>query len=456
MTSELLARLWARDHTLWPDGNVAPNRLGWLDTPRSMLDKARTLKSFAASVDQDTIVLLGMGGSSLGPAVLAAVRDNLDGVRGRRVVVCDTTDPSTVAGLPLEDAFMIVSSKSGTTLEPNVLFSYARSRVGDPSRYAVVTDPGTPLAREAGELGIRHVFENPPDIGGRYSVLSFFGLVPAALMGYDVAELCERALDADREEAVALGEEMGAAALSGRDKTTIVVGERTSSFGLWVEQLIAESTGKKGRGCVPVPTTEPETGDDRHTITVTIDEPGDLGAEFFRFELAVAIAGPRPFHRPLRRAQRRRVQGEHLESARAPSPCPRSSPPRPRTSWPSSPLRSARTTTCPSRLICLSARTPSSRRCRRRVRDTNGQMAVTVGYGPRFLHSTGQLHKGGPNSVVAVQLVRSTPSAQLAIPGEPYDFPTLINAQSIGDHESLVTHGRRVIRVELDQLDEIG
>jgi glucose-6-phosphate isomerase len=455
LTSELLTRLWARDHTLWPDGNVAPNRLGWLDTPRSMLDKARTLKSFAASVDQDTIVLLGMGGSSLGPAVLAAVRDNLDGVRGRRVVVCDTTDPSTVAGLPLEDAFMIVSSKSGTTLEPNVLFSYARSRVGDPSRYAVVTDPGTPLAREAGELGIRHVFENPPDIGGRYSVLSLFGLVPAALMGYDVAELCERALDADREEAVALGEEMGAAALSGRDKTTIVVGERTSSFGLWVEQLIAESTGKQGRGCVPVPTTEPETGDDRHTITVTIDEPGDLGAEFFRFELAVAIAGHAlsidPFDEPNvaeSKANTLKVLGA------LPLRSLESSAPEDLMSLVAAEVR-------PHDYVSIQAYLPFGQDAqlealRRRVRDANGQMAVTVGYGPRFLHSTGQLHKGGPNSIVAVQLVRSTPSAQLSIPGEPYDFATLIKAQSIGDHESLVAHGRRVIRVELDRLDEIA
>ena len=455
MTSELLARLWARDHTLWPDGNVAPNRLGWLDMPRSMLDNARTLKSFAASVDQDTIVLLGMGGSSLGPAVLAAVRDSLGGGQGRRVLVCDTTDPATVAGLPLEDAFIIVSSKSGTTLEPNVLFSYARSRLGDPSRYAVVTDPGTPLAREAGELGIRHVFENPPDIGGRYSVLSFFGLVPAALLGYDVAELCERALDADREEAVALGEEMGAAALSGRDKTTIVVGERTSSFGLWVEQLIAESTGKQGRGCVPVPTTEPETGDDRHTITVTIDEPGDLGAEFFRFELAVAIAGHGlsidPFDEPNvaeSKANTLKVLGA------LPLPSLESSPPGDLMSLVAGQVR-------PHDYVSIQAYLPFGQDAelealRRRVRDANGQMAVTVGYGPRFLHSTGQLHKGGPNSVVAVQLVPSTPSAALSIPGEPYDFPTLINAQSIGDHESLLTHHRRVIRVELDQLDEIG
>ncbi|MGD0982720.1 MAG: glucose-6-phosphate isomerase [Acidimicrobiales bacterium] len=455
MTSELLRRLEARDHTLWPEGNVAPNRLGWLDMPRRMLDSARTLKSFAASVDQDTIVLLGMGGSSLGPAVLAAVRDNLGTFEGRRVVVCDTTDPSTVAGLPLEDAFIIVSSKSGTTLEPNVLFSYARSRVADPSRYAVVTDPGTPLGLEAAELGIRHVFENQPDIGGRYSVLSFFGLVPAALMGYDVAELCERALDADREQAVALGAEMGEAALHGRDKTTIVVGQKTRSFGLWVEQLIAESTGKQGRGCVPVPTTENETGDDRHTVGVTIDEPGGLGEEFFRFELAVAICGHAlsidPFDEPNvaeSKANTLKVLGA------LPLPSLEASAPGDLMALIAAQVR-------PHDYVSLQAYLPFGQdeeleALRRRVRDANAEMAVTVGYGPRFLHSTGQLHKGGPNSVVAVQLVRSTPSGELSIPGETYDFPTLIEAQSIGDHQSLVAHNRRVIRVELDRLGEIG
>jgi hypothetical protein len=455
LTSELLRRLEARDHTLWPEGNVAQNRLGWLDMPRHMLDEARTLKSFADSVDQDTIVLLGMGGSSLGPAVLAAARDRLSGFAGRRVVVCDTTDPSTVAALPLEDAFIIVSSKSGTTLEPNVLFSYARSRMADPSRYAVVTDPGTPLSREAGELGIRHVFENQPDIGGRYSVLSYFGLVPAALMGYDVAELCERALDADREEAVSLGEEMGAQALAGRDKTTIVVGERTRSFGLWVEQLIAESTGKQGRGCVPVPTTDPETGDDRHVIDVSIGEPGALGAEFFRFELAVAIAGHTlsidPFDEPNvaeSKANTLRVLGA------LPLPALECSAPGDMMALITAQVR-------PRDYVSLQAYLPYGQddelealRCR--VRDANDQMAVTAGYGPRFLHSTGQLHKGGPNSVIAVQLVPSKPSAELAIPDKPYDFSTLINAQSIGDHESLLTHGRRVIRVELDHLAEIA
>ena len=453
MTSELLRRLEARDATLWPEGNVSPNRLGWLDTPREMLDQARRLKSFADSIDQDTVVLLGMGGSSLGPAVLAAVRDSF-GQPGRRVVVCDTTDPATVAALPLEDAFVVVSSKSGTTLEPNVLFSYARSRVADPARYAVITDPGTPLGGEAGELGIRHLFENRPDIGGRYSVLSFFGLVPAALMGYDVSELCERALDADREEAVALGEDMGREALAGRDKTTIVVSEPIRSFGLWVEQLIAESTGKLGRGCIPVPTTDDERGDDRHVIGVSLNEPGGLGTEFLRFELAVAIAGHAlevdPFDEPNvaeSKANTLSVLGS------LPLPSLEASAPEDAMALISAQVR-------PDDYVSLQAYLPYGNDAelealRRKVRDANGGMAVTAGYGPRFLHSTGQLHKGGPNSIIAVQLVRDTPSGELPIPGEPYGFATLIQAQSIGDHDSLVSHDRRVIRVGVNELSQI-
>lgn len=456
MTSDLRRRLEARDHTLWPDGNVAASRLGWLDTPRRMLDQARTLKSFAASIDQDTLVLLGMGGSSLGPAVLASVRDELAGSSspGRRVVVCDTTDPSTVAALPLEDAFIVVASKSGTTLETSMLFSYARSRVADPARYAVVTDPGSPLEVHAGELGIRHVFENPPEVGGRYSVLSYFGLVPAALMGYDVAELCERALDTDREEAVSMGEDMGRAALAGRDKTTVVLDAPVRAFGLWVEQLIAESTGKQGRGCVPVPTADDERGDDRHFVGVKLEEPGALGAEFFRFELAVAIAGHAleidPFDEP-DVAESKANTAEILDAL--PLPALHASAPEDAMSLIAAEAHEGD-------YVSLQAYLPFGQDAelealRRRVRDANEGMAVTAGYGPRFLHSTGQLHKGGPNSLVAVQLVRSRSSGDLAIPGEPYDFSTLIRAQAIGDHRSLIARGRRVIRVELDELSEI-
>ena len=454
MTSELRRRLEARDHTLWPDGNVAPRRLGWLDSPRRMLDQARNLRGFADSIDQDTFVLLGMGGSALGAAALGAVRDQLGRPAGRRAIVCDSTDPSTVAALPLEDAFIVVSSKSGTTLESNALFSYARSRVADPARYAVVTDPGTPLEIQAGELGIRHVFENPDDIGGRYSVLSYFGLLPAALMGYDVGELCERALDADREEAVSLGEDMGRAALAGRDKTTILVDEPLRSFGLWVEQLIAESTGKQGRGCVPVPTTEDEPGDDRHVISVKLAEAGELGAEFFRFELAVAVAGHAldvdPFDEP-------DVAASKANTLRVLDDLPL---PRLAGASGDDAMELIGAQVRPGDYVSLQAYLPFGldeqlETLRRRVRDAHEGMAVTAGYGPRFLHSTGQLHKGGPDSVVAVQLVRSTASGELAIPGEAYDFGTLIQAQSIADHETLLARARRVIRVELDGLSEI-
>ncbi len=454
-TDELSRRLAARDASLWPGPNVSANRLGWLEVPREIERQARRLASFAASIDQDTVVLLGMGGSSLGPAVLAAVRDRLGEFAGRRLVVCDTTDPKTVSGLPLEDAFILVSSKSGTTLEPNVLFDHARTRVADPARYAVVTDPGTPLERLAGELGIRHVFANRPDIGGRYSVLSYFGAVPAALAGYDLAELCGRALDADWHEAIELGLAMGAAARQGRDKATIVVDEPFGSFGLWIEQLIAESTGKRGRGCVPVPTTEMERGDDRHVVEVHPKAAHELGEQFFRFELAIAMAGHvleiDPFDEPNvaeSKANTARVL-DSLPLAEVPSRSPGEV-----LSWIAEQRR-------PGDYVSLQAYLPFGQdealeALRRRIRDANGDMAVTAGYGPRFLHSTGQLHKGGPNSVLAVQIVPSGPTAEVPVPDRAYDFATLIAAQAIGDHESLLAHERRLIRVVADDLSLIS
>ncbi len=452
---QLAARLAEKDASLWPEPNVSANRLGWLEVPRQLEKEARKLRSFADSIDQETVVLLGMGGSSLGPAVLAAVRDALGEWQGRRVVVCDTTDPLTVSALPLEDAFILVSSKSGTTLEPNVLFDYARSRVSDPKRYGVVTDPGTPLERLAGELGIDHVFSNRPDIGGRYSVLSYFGLVPAALAGYDIAELCGRALDADREEAVQLGLDMGEAARQGRDKATIVVPEAFSSFGLWIEQLIAESTGKQGRGCVPVPTTEPEAGPDRHVVTVSPATAHELGEQFFRFEMAIAMAGHvlqiDPFDEPNvaeSKANTNRVLSE------LPLPVPEASEPAALDGWLAANRR-------PGDYISVQAYLPFGQdealeKLRRRLRDANGNTATTAGYGPRFLHSTGQLHKGGPNTVLAVQVVPRRPSAEVGIPTKPYDFATLIAAQAIGDHESLLAHDRRVIRIAADDLSELA
>ncbi|MGH9283624.1 MAG: glucose-6-phosphate isomerase, partial [Acidimicrobiales bacterium] len=285
MSPDVVSRLLAGDASLWPPGNVAPQRLGWLRVHERMRREAADLAGWAATVETGRVVLLGMGGSSLGPEVLRASSGS------DRLVVLDTTEPRTVAELDLDDAYVLVSSKSGTTLEVMALLAHCRERLPDPSRYAAITDPGTPLAEMAEDAAFDRVFINPPDIGGRYSVLSYFGLVPAALLGIDVAELCDRATGVDAAAAVELGLEMGRAAVAGRDKVTVVGPERFAAFGLWVEQLVAESTGKDGTGCVPVPTTEIETGDDRFVVALDLDDPMELGAEFYRWELAVAVAG---------------------------------------------------------------------------------------------------------------------------------------------------------------------
>lgn len=451
---ELAGRLGARDATLWPDGNVSSHRLGWLDAPREMEREARELERWAAGIDQDTIVLLGMGGSSLGTAVLGSIRDAFGAPKGRKVVVCDTTDPTTITAAPIEDAFVIVASKSGTTLEPNALFAHARGRLKDLKRYAIITDPRTPLASEAEEIGVNRIFTNRPDLGGRYSVLSHFGLVPAALAGYDIDELCGRALEVDRLAAVQMGIDMASAALDGRDKTTIVGEPAHKDFGLWAEQLLAESTGKLGRGCVPVPTTEEENGRDRHLLHVRLGSAHELGAEFFRFELAMAAAGNilglDPFDEP-------NVAESTTNTERVlndlPLPALGSTEPEDVASWLADEIR-------PGDYVSIQAYLPygseaSLEALRRSIRDHHSGMAVTAGYGPRFLRSTGQLHKGGPSSVLALQLVRRSAQPEVPIPGKPYDFGTLIAAQAIGDYESLVSHGRRVLQVAVDDPAEL-
>lgn len=453
--SDLAARLAGRDATLWPERNVSANRLGWLDSPDEMADQAKDLASWAAGIDQPTVVLLGMGGSSLGPAVLEAVRATGPAGLNRRLVVCDTTDPSTVGGVDFSDAFVLVSSKSGTTLEPNVLFEHAWSKLPNPKRFAAITDPGTPLATLARERGFHRVFENRPDIGGRYSVLSYFGMVPAALIGYDVAALCERALRCDRDEAVELGWAMGTAAKEGRDKVTIKVPKPFASFGLWVEQLIAESTGKRGTGCVPIPTTEDEPGEDRHSITLDLKAAEDLAEQFFRFELAIPIAGHvlsiDPFDEP-NVAESKANTNKVLDAL--PLPSLEEADPGSAFAWLSEQFS-------PGDYVSVQAYLPFGQddaleSLRRRVRGHLGGAPVTAGYGPRFLHSTGQLHKGGPNSVIALQVVRRGEQPEVEIPDKPYDFGTLIGAQSIGDHQSLVAHGRRVLRVAVEDLSELA
>lgn len=447
--NEVRDRLLAGDSTLWPDGNVAPTALGWLEVPKRMQREAAEIQSWAETVDAEKVVLLGMGGSSLGPEVLRAA------VGSDRLVVLDTTDPTTVASVDLDDAFFLVSSKSGTTLEVRALLAYCWDRVPQPQRYAAITDPGTPLAELAEDAGFCRIFLNPDDIGGRYSVLSYFGLVPTAFCGLDLAALCQAAIDADPEAAVELGLAMGEAALEGRDKTTVVVPERYAAFGLWVEQLIAESTGKQGRGCVPVPTTDVETGEDRFLVALELDDPSQLGAEFLRWELATASAGHvlqiDPFDQPDVAKSKDNV-AKVLDNL--PLPQVEAVDPGAVGQWLGEQVR-------PRDYVSIQAYLPYGQDeqlqgVRRALRDGLGGTAVTAGYGPRFLHSTGQLHKGGPNTVVAVQLVTRTPAASVPIPTFPYDFNTLIAAQALGDYQTLVDHDRRVLRVQLDDLTELG
>ena len=445
---ELLARLTAGDPGLWPAGNVSPDRLGWLGVPERMRAEAADLTSWAAGIDASKIVLLGMGGSSLGPEVLRSA------VGSDRLVVLDTTEPETVASIDSTDAFFLVSSKSGTTLEVMALLAHFWERVPDGRRYAAITDPGTPLADMAADGGFNRVFLNPGDIGGRYSVLSYFGLVPAALCGVDVADLCERALATDAKAAVELGLAAGRAAQQGRDKLTVVVPDRFAAFGLWVEQLVAESTGKHGKGCIPVPTTEMEAGDDRYVVALEVGDPLDLGGEFYRWEIAVAIAGHTlgvdPFDEPdvaVAKANTAKVL------ASLPLPHVPSADPAGVTEWLAGQLQ-------PGDYVSVQAYLPYRHgdaldRVRQSLRDGIGGAAVTAGYGPRYLHSTGQLHKGGPPTVVAVQLVPRTPAPSLPVPSHPYDFNTLIAAQALGDYQSLLDRGRRVRRFAVDDLNEV-
>ncbi|MFP5328244.1 MAG: glucose-6-phosphate isomerase [Acidimicrobiia bacterium] len=447
--SDLWDRLQARDASLWPEGNVSPTRLGWLDIAERMRPQADDLGSWASTIDADKIVLIGMGGSSLGPEVLRAA------VGSDRLLVLDTTDPETIESVDATEALFLVSSKSGGTLEVQALLAHFWSQVPDGSRFVAITDPGTALNALATERGFSRIFVNDPDIGGRYSVLSYFGLVPAALLGYDVAALCESAMSRDPGEAVGFGVMIAEAAQQGQDKLTIHVEDRWTTFGLWAEQLIAESTGKQGKGIVPVPVPSPEAGEDRLNVSMSLNDPSELGGEFFAWEVATAIAGHvlgiDPFDEP-NVAEAKKAAGEVLSSL--PLPEVDVAAPEELGPW-------LNANVVEGDYVALQAYLPygndaALESLRQGVRDLCGGVAVTSGYGPRFLHSTGQLHKGGPDSVVAVQFVPARPTAQVEVPGSGYDFATLIAAQSIGDLRALQSHGRRVLRVQVDEIGDVS
>jgi transaldolase/glucose-6-phosphate isomerase len=419
--AELVERIWAHDPTVWTGGDEA-QWLGWLDEPLRMRERVDELLAFAAEADADDVVLLGMGGSSLAPLVLARA------FGAARFHVLDTTHPAAIRRLEsrLARTLFVVSSKSGTTIETRCQLDYFRGKGGT---FVAVTDPGSPLS--AAE-GISHVFHGEPTIGGRYSALSPFGLVPAALMGLDLVRLLERA--EEMREACRLGEgnpglELG---LELAETSFVQIG---GDFGLWVEQLLAESTGKDGKGIVPVA----EGGE---PFDVRLPDPYELGQEFFRWEFATAVAGSRlalnPFDQPDVQAAKDRTQAV-LTEADEPQLEPEGD------------LDALLESAVEGDWVAIQAFVDPAREgelepLRARVRQRG--LPLAVGLGPRYLHSTGQLHKGGPGTVIAVQVV-DDPGDELPIPGRAFGFRRLIRAQAAGDYEALRERGRRVCRVAL-------
>ena len=502
---DVIARIWQKDHTAWkPEPVEITNRLGWLSVSDLMHDQITTLNSFARETQDagfQKVVLLGVGGSSLGTEVLRQTFSSAEGYPD--LVVLDSVVPSWVKSVadsldPARTLFLI-SSKSGTTIETLVLFRYFKSLVDSVmernksgQNFVAITDTGTPLAELAIREDFRHIFLNPADIGGRYSVLSYFGLVPASLMGIDVSTLLDRAdrmrqwcsssVPLTENPGALLGVTIGALALKGKNKLTLITSPAISSFGLWVEQLIAESTGKDGTGIIPIagePLVESSKyGNDRifiylhlagdnnsltdatveaiksaqqPVLTLDMQDKYDLGAEFFRWEFATAVAGAilgiNPFNQPdvqsAKDATQRLLQ-EYLNSGRLPQIEAKQSLPEL--------LAECRKGDYLAIMAYIQQTTEVEdvlSEFRRKVVERYS-IPVTFGYGPRFLHSTGQLHKGGPRTALFLQITEEN-TADLPIPSELYTFGVLAEAQALGDLQALQTLGRHVARIRLSQ-----
>jgi glucose-6-phosphate isomerase len=516
IASQLVPRMWRRDVTAWTkdpgsaDGKSIANRLGWLDLPTAMQPQLPSVESVADAVRRDGIrrvYLLGMGGSSLCAEVIRVVHrvaaDHPD------LVVLDTTDEATIVGtlqdLDPKRTLFLVASKSGGTIEPASLeklyWQHMTQAIGNDagSHFVAITDPGTALAGLAKERGYRHSFLNPADIGGRFSALSLFGLVPGALIGApdakmlsagdDMARACR--LEAEQNPGLELGAFFGRAAREGRDKLTVVLPRSLQTLGLWIEQLVAESTGKHSKGALPVvdePLGTPQDyGDDRCFVSVSaggespdgakldaLEKAGHpvlrlntradaLGAEFFRWEFATAVAGAvleiNPFDEPNVQEAKDKTREILSKGTFGEGPATASAGPvavysRFAGATPAAVVRAALDSLRPRDYVAFLSYLPAnpatessvasirqSIRARKRV-------ASTFGVGPRYLHSTGQYHKGGPNTLVAF-VITSDDETQTPIPGTPYTFAQLKRAQALGDVQALEAHGRRTVRIHL-------
>jgi len=530
---EAVARLVRRDPTLWKTDpghrKIIENRLGWLDSPRWLEGKISELTSFAAEVRSQgftSVLLLGMGGSSLAPEVLAEILHPAPGAP--TLDVLDSTDPAAIraaeASHRLDRTFFLVSSKSGRTIETLSQYRYFRTRLEEmrvpdlSSRFAAVTDPGSPLERLAGEEGMRRVFLNPADIGGRYSALSYFGMVPAALLGLDLHALAERALRASEScassdpgvnEALRRGAWMGAAARSGRDKLTLLTPSSLRPLGYWIEQLVAESTGKEGRGVIPVE-GEPRGfaryySPDRCFVAITLaHEPSselsglgaelrqagapwlevrladraELAGEFFRWEVATALAGAvlgiDPFDEPNVQESKDNtasILAEIEKSGEAPTGEPRSRDEGVEV-YASDEVWEKVTSHAPGHpslemllgrflalkkpgdylsILSFLERTAATESAfghlRREIRDAI-QIPVLQGYGPRYLHSIGQLYKGGPSTGMFLILTAAA-GQDLPIPQSRVTFGKLELAQALGDLRALESRHKAALRLHV-------
>lgn len=506
----LMRRLWDKDATLWKKDASAHReivaRLGWLTAPRAMRDMLADLSAFRKEIRAAGLrdaVLLGMGGSSLAAEVICGVFGNDASYPALRVL--DTTDPAAIRELEkeidLEKTLFIVSSKSGGTIELVSLFKYFFQKLESLKKdaagqhFVAITDPGTSLAKLAREHKFRKLFLAPEDVGGRFSALTVFGLVPATVTGLEAAEIldsaekmverCLPAVPAADNPAAVLGVAMAVLAESGRNKLTIVTTESWKAFGDWVEQLVAESSGKEGHGIVPVigeTLADPsEYGEDRFFVAllpdagapastlarleaiekaghpvlrITVNDASYLAGEFFRWELATAVACSllkvNAFDQPDVQAAKDRTKAILKEHESGKAIEPRASDLEPRDLW-----ENAEEDDYVAILAFLPGRDSLHKRleeCRSKIR-AKTRRAVTIGFGPRYLHSTGQLHKGGANNGVFC-LVTTPHTDILPVPGEKYAFHELELAQAMGDFEALEKKGRWVVHLRLKELSD--
>ena len=528
-------RLWSRDASLWT-GNDEARWLGWLDIADEQLgalDLLRQLGRDAAGGDFDQVLLLGMGGSSLCPEVLRMTFGRVAG--SPELNVLDSTDPAQVRSverrLDLSRTLFIVSSKSGSTLEPNIFQQYFFHRVQQAvgpdaagERFVAITDPGSELEHIARRAGFRHVVHGVPSIGGRYSALSPFGTVPAAVMGLDVErflrraqvmrERCSPEVPVHENPGAVLGLTLGTAAAKGHDKITIVTSPGIWDLGAWLEQLVAESTGKLGKGLIPVDgepigkpdrytrdrlfvylrdQSAPDTGQDaaiaafesagHPVVRLSLADRYDIGGEFFRWEFATAVAGAvlgiNPFDQPDVEASKvvtRQLTAAYEKSGVLPSedPVVREAPLEiyvDRTN--AAALGGAGTRAAREIVAAHLARLAEGdylallayvemngrhrellQEMRLAVRDAH-RVATCLGFGPRFLHSTGQAYKGGPNNGVFLQITCDD-AEDVPVPGRGYSFGVVKAAQARGDFQVLVERGRRALRLHVTGAVETG